>query len=726
MASSLTPAYIRIAGPSTSHMKFRNSTITIDDATPLVKEDPEKIALSLLTGRKDRRLSIINKQWQKFVHWAKNTGFDVVFALNNAEKTSSGMWDPNGALNILSVAEKANIGDIVWQLGYECTNQSIEEYLNDLETLRVIVETFPPGRSPSWRVVGGDVTPCLQADSKSDFKDYISLSNDMMDAILLNGNSSAQQLERMSESDRRKLLKLLSHSDTPLWLTEKTQSHYDELERAAEWLASLGYSARNGFSMHFRELLEDELHEPTLSFYMALLYKNLVGERVLDVDMTVSRATLFAHCASLRRKPVPGAVTLYGANMGDEPARFSLKLSKREEGGDIMQFIFGRDSSGNIIVNGRAMYLEGDIRPVVKRVRPYKTLLLNLPPKSFGFWVLANTQVEACHYKDESKMETEFIEAIPIEDDNTEEIMNVVKRRRSSIRKRDVSNLDMSFEIIDDDYTGVLSSLDVESKNDALRRQIDSLNNELKNFHELVISKKGQKNDQFPMRFKRQAVDRENRKQSINYGTKSRRSKQMYEKSDFKSNLIDKILQLKNEKLAKLDKGRFSRKNFKRSNTKACSDEDYVTNEEKVSRKRRSVIKEKTLNSLENAMRSKNIKHRMNNVKSIEETSENEIDISEDQFGVGNILHKLKGTLRHLPIEIEENIEKVDDGKEELSSNTNEITLKTKLSDDGAVINISEKTNNGLLKSTYEDLLSLLTDLNKHLNRFWSTFTLLE
>lgn len=69
----------------------------------------------------------------------------------------------------------------------ECKNQSIEEYLNDLETLRVITETFPPGRIGEWKVVGGDVTKCLQADSKSDFKDYIVLSIDMMDALLLNG-----------------------------------------------------------------------------------------------------------------------------------------------------------------------------------------------------------------------------------------------------------------------------------------------------------------------------------------------------------------------------------------------------------------------------------------------------------------------------------------------------------------------------------------------------------
>lgn len=79
---------------------------------------------------------------------------------------------------------------------------------------------------------------------------------------------------------------------------------------------------------------------------MALLFKNLVGERVLDVEMDPEQAILFAHCTSLRHKPVPGAVTLFGANMDDEPARFSLKLPKREEGGDIMQFILGNDHNG--------------------------------------------------------------------------------------------------------------------------------------------------------------------------------------------------------------------------------------------------------------------------------------------------------------------------------------------------------------------------------------------
>lgn len=49
-----------------------------------------------------------------------------------------------------------------------------------------MVETFP-GQQERWRVIGGDVTPCLDAESKSDFKDYVTLSEERLDAILLNG-----------------------------------------------------------------------------------------------------------------------------------------------------------------------------------------------------------------------------------------------------------------------------------------------------------------------------------------------------------------------------------------------------------------------------------------------------------------------------------------------------------------------------------------------------------
>lgn len=200
MASSLTPAYIRIAGPSTSHLTFTNSTITytkfydhqneikldkklkklsleniekylrIRDSKELLSQEnfkefnykskekvPElkrikkhlenraesdlkqfdtKENLELeskeqnseevdLTKeqqkdlvKKEQRLEISKYQWKKFVNWAKDQGFDLVFALNNEEKNPAGLWDPDSAMEVLSMAAKVNVSEIYWQLGY--------------------------------------------------------------------------------------------------------------------------------------------------------------------------------------------------------------------------------------------------------------------------------------------------------------------------------------------------------------------------------------------------------------------------------------------------------------------------------------------------------------------------------------------------------------------------------------------------------------------------------
>lgn len=72
------------------------------------------------------------------------------------------------------------------------------------------------------------------------------------------------------------------------------------------------------------------------------------------------------------------------------------------------------------------MYHEGDIKPAVKRVRPYKTLLINLPPKSFGFWVLANTNIEACQYS-EGNNDTSEQSSRHVSEEESEE---VIRRKR--------------------------------------------------------------------------------------------------------------------------------------------------------------------------------------------------------------------------------------------------------------------------------------------------------
>lgn len=195
MASSLTPAYIHVAGPSTSHLSITNSIITYTNLSDHQSElqpnkklkelaleniakhrrtknskenvstqnseeltsESERINAELkrikkhleskdskefeteehldLESReqnskeltkedqkdlieKEESLQVSYGQWKTFVQWAKDKGFDLVFALNNEDKNPVGLWDHDSALDILSMAAKANVSDIYWQLGY--------------------------------------------------------------------------------------------------------------------------------------------------------------------------------------------------------------------------------------------------------------------------------------------------------------------------------------------------------------------------------------------------------------------------------------------------------------------------------------------------------------------------------------------------------------------------------------------------------------------------------
>ncbi|XP_047503076.1 heparanase [Pieris napi] len=703
MASALTPAFLRIAGPSTEHLTFINNTFTIDNQPGWQSKDD----------------FIPQKQWEKFIKWSNTTGFDLVFALNSDQKTNAGMWDANTALNVLTAADRLDLANVFWQLGYECKNQSIEEYLNDMETLRVITETFS---RPGWKVVGGDVTPCLQQHSKSDFRDYVTLSNDAMDALFLNGNSSSQELERMSEKDRRKLLKVFAKSQVPLWLTERTHTK-TELHRAAEWLASLGFAARNGFSIHYRDLLEEELHEPTLSFYMALLFKNLVGERVLDVDIDVTNATLFAHCTSLDHKPIPGALTLYGANMDDEPARFSIKLPKKELGGDIMQFVLSLDENENIVVNSHAMYYEGDIRPVVKHVRPYKSLLISLPPKSFGFWVLANTQVQACRELAKEKFE-DSSEVVVLSEEEPR-----TRRFKRSDNRENKSN---DIEILDQ-----LKSSLAQNKA-ALRDRLFGINKDLKKIHTIFQAKMN--NNAF------NRLRRESQNSHEHFYRKPRRKLIGISKNlPFSSNLISRIRDVtsdftrtkdflrKNNKNSVITKNNKRRRNSEpremRTNGKGI---DKIVNKESEDFSNGLDIKNKKLNEDlqlqrldigEDATRKRRSIARNSLPKYDEVDSlENAIDLdSKENRKFSKIFNKVT-KLGNLPMDIALK----NDDYENIDDNLNAIVLETKIEDDGAIIKISENPNSKIISSTLEDVISFFSNVSKKLKKVWDMTTFLD
>lgn len=383
------------------------------------------------------------------------------------------------------------------------------------------------------------------------------------------------------------------------------------------------------------------------------------------------------------------------------------------------------------------MYYEGDIRPVVKRVRPYKTLLLNLPPKSFGFWVLANTKVNACYDNETNELTTKFVKAIDITDSSVEkdDDSNSIKKKRSA---------DKTGDDVDFDFVDISDELDI--KNDEIANAMKRTIEEFRITHELLKKEhfngklnKGTNN----VRAKRQVDESFNaeynkkespisilRKPITFVKTQGKAEKKIIPTLKFKTKehqediskvtLVDRIQQindklnstryLRQERLRNLrqkqleSKRRLNRRHIEKypvlkSEKKAKTEKFY----EKHHRERRSITFDnfKQLNT--NEMR------------------DNEID-SDDMFKFGKMLHKITKDIQNLP-------KKIADTKtiseHDANAIENQFMVKTMLSDDDASIKISDKTNNGLFEETYSKVMAILGDFNDSLNKVISALSLL-
>lgn len=363
----------------------------------------------------------------------------------------------------------------------------------------------------------------------------------------------------------------------------------------------------------------------------------------------------------------------------------------------------------------------GDIKPVIKRVRPYKTLLINLPPKSFGFWVLANTKVDACYDLEDDGKDKQFVEAIDVTDIKEEE--NKIRRRRSLVDDYDDLN------VVDiNDFSEIDQYLN-EIENPALRKRIDNLNNKLRKVHAFLDNNNSETDhDLFEgaenFRRKRQIWGEDNSLENSlrklkKHLLKTRHDKRRLLDYEFKKNgLVENLLRKirgsetpkKSMKITKSKQNKKVKDVKQNVEEKRASSENLVplVNKEKHSRNRRNaVFNEKQIKKL-----------------NLDESSENVIEDVKDNPKIWKMLSKIQKQLNDLQMETQD--KRSSDYEDIKSKEAGQILVKTKMFDDGATINLSEHPNQGLIKSTFENVFSVLGELNTNLNRFWNALTLLE
>lgn len=358
------------------------------------------------------------------------------------------------------------------------------------------------------------------------------------------------------------------------------------------------------------------------------------------------------------------------------------------------------------------MYHEGDIRPIVKRVRPYRTLLVNLPAKSFGFWVLANTKIEACHDYEDDIPKNELVEAMPLDDET--DLETTVKIKRSLLPNLNAKELNLK-EVEDD---ALDKHFFIENKE--LKRRVKDLNRDLKTIHE-----KFSKKTVLKRRKRFTSEDHSNIKKKFKY--LKRRLEEKWEdrpKFEILRNLFgvngneNTNMKHRIKKASRFHRSKFDKKNPKNEPPKRVdevSNEDNSSNDK--SRKRRSINREE-----------KNHKHEIKHEREKEDSTENEIDSDLKHAKLWKILHDIQKNIK----DIENNDERVNNSRDNDNTDVNEksnddgyITVKTKLSGDSATVKYKE-SQHGVLKSTIDNIISVLGELNNNLNRVWSAVTFLE
>lgn len=174
------------------------------------------------------------------------------------------------------------------------------------------------------------------------------------------------------------------------------------------WLDKLGLAARLKHEVVVRQTffggnyaLLDKNLDPNPDFWLSLLHKRLVGVKVLDVSGQTEekrKVRVYSHCSS-SQYPM-GSVTLFALNVHlDEPV--VLKLNGELKGKDVDVYLLTPENGDlltkTVRLNGKVLNLVDDrtLPDLVPKSVPGDEPL-DLPPLTFGFYVIPEASASAC------------------------------------------------------------------------------------------------------------------------------------------------------------------------------------------------------------------------------------------------------------------------------------------------------------------------------------------
>jgi heparanase 1 len=432
LTKALAPAYMRFGGTLADRVYF-----TAHEGEGL----PPGLAVRLTPATYDA-----------LFEFTSDSGLDLFFDLSAGpgNRGPDQAWRVDNALELMTYAFRSRHWPAMWELGNEANSFWLNygvgghvfpsRYALDYATARRSLRSLDPatrlaGPASSYSPVVGE----LLAPIFGEMEGFLRLSpRDSVDVVTWHyyatqGVANWIQYRKASPENllnplvlnevrqwatKVRLLRDKYQPNAVLWMGETgpaqsggTAGVTDRFASSFWWLDELGSLATRGHSVVVRQtllgkgypLIDTPTFEPRPDYWASLLWKRLMGDRVLAVENPREGQLLraYAHCTPRALGAPPGSVSMLLLNLDlTRPIRVDLADFA---GRDVRLYLVeARDlSSLEVKLNGRVLRAgaTGDLPELryVKKATPTDAPpLLELPPRSYLFVVIDDAGARAC------------------------------------------------------------------------------------------------------------------------------------------------------------------------------------------------------------------------------------------------------------------------------------------------------------------------------------------
>ncbi|NXC83329.1 HPSE Heparanase, partial [Cercotrichas coryphoeus] len=396
----------------------------------------EKLILAEQNRKKHKNTTITKNTLDILYNFANCSGFHLIFGLNALLRKGGLQWDSSNAQALLDYCASQRY-NISWELGNEPNSFRKKSGIHidgfqlgqDFIHLRQLLNNYSLYQHA--KLYGPDVGQPRKHTQRL-LRSFLKSGGKVIDAVTwhhyyVNGRSatrgdflSPEVLDTFATAVYE-VLEIVGQTvpDKKVWLGETSSAYGGGAPRLSNtyvagfmWLDKLGLSARQGIDVVMRQVffgagtyhLVDANFEPLPDYWLSLLYKKLVGTKVLQVGLAGAnkrKLRVYLHCTnSLNPKYREGDVTLFALNLYNVTQH--LQLPEHLSSKHVDQYLLlphGKENilSRSIELNGSVLrMLDDETLPELMEKPLGPGSLLGLPAFSYGFYVIKNAKALAC------------------------------------------------------------------------------------------------------------------------------------------------------------------------------------------------------------------------------------------------------------------------------------------------------------------------------------------